>query len=221
MVRVFALGSEEGMFSAMVTLFNLSQIVECNTLAGSKAVNLIVEALEKGKDNAVLVTKLCIGTLCNFSNIPVFQEQLTDVAIPSIVGIISAPHLHASVKRDAIQTMYNLANMYKRAKGVFITNDAIVALWKLLKVQGSGAASVAAESSSGGLESVVDDGGPSDEETTLLLIGHIVKALCDEAGDSGPLHRRAMSDGIMNILLKLSKIELPILKLDMSFAMYR
>eukprot|EP00597_Dinobryon_sp_UTEXLB2267_P015326 CAMPEP_0170120348 /NCGR_PEP_ID=MMETSP0020_2-20130122/15090_1 /TAXON_ID=98059 /ORGANISM="Dinobryon sp., Strain UTEXLB2267" /LENGTH=1500 /DNA_ID=CAMNT_0010350197 /DNA_START=432 /DNA_END=4934 /DNA_ORIENTATION=+ len=227
MVRVYALGCEEGMFSAMVTLFNISQIVECNTLAGTKAVNLIVEALEKGKDNPVLVTKLCIGTLCNFSNIPVFQEQLTDVAIPSIVGIISAPHLHGSIKRDAIQTMYNLANMYKRAKNVFITNDAIVALWKLLKVQGSGGGAAsssvvdASSSSVGGSETLADASGTSDEETTLLLIGHIVKALCDEAGESGgQLHKRAMTDGIMNILLKLSKIELPVLKLDMSFAMY-
>lgn len=63
-------------------------------------------------------------------------------------------------------------------------------------------------------------GGVSEEETILLIIGHIVKALCDQASEFGALHKKILADGVMNIVLKLSKIEVPILKLDMAVAMY-
>ena len=231
MVRVNALDTEDAVFSAVVTLYNISHIAECITLAGSKAVNLIVDILDSDKENSILVTKLCVGCLCNLSNMPVFQEQLTNVAIPSVVGVLAAPHFHMSVKRDAIQIMYNLVNMYRASKDAFISNGAIVALWKTLKVQGGGGASAGAPESNDSVAatesveelstSVGDTDTLSEEESVILLIGHVVKSLCDEASELGLLHKRVMADGVMNILLKLSKIELPILKLDMSFAIYR
>lgn len=233
MVRVNALDTEDATFSAMVTLFNISHIAECISLAGSKAVNLMVDVLDSDKGNSVLVTKLCVGCLCNFSNMPVFQEQLTNVAIPSIVRVLAAPHFHMSVKRDVIQILYNLVNMYRVSKEAFISNGAVVALWKTLKVQGGGGASSGGPESNASVaatESVEEnsstaaggeDDNLSEEESVILLIGHVIKSLCDEASELGLMHKRVMADGVMNILLKLSKIEMPILKLDMSFAIYR
>ena len=222
----------------MVTLFNMSQIAECNSLAGSQAISLIVECMENSKENSALVTKLCVGTLCNFSNMPVFHEQITNVAVVSIVNVLAAPSIHTSIKRDAIQIVYNLVNLYKVSKNDFISNGVIVALWKTLKVQGGSGGAAASASSMGDASTVAatesidestaaaaaaaaDDDGLSEEEASILIIGHVVKSLCDQACESGPMHKRVMADGVMHILLKLSKIEMPILKLDMSFAMYR
>lgn len=58
-----------------------------------------------------------------------------------------------------------------------------------------------------------------DDENVLISVGRIVKEMCTEAGDDG-VHKQLVADGIMPLILKLSKIEIPILKLDMSCSIY-
>ena len=73
------------------------------------------------------------------------------------------------------------------------------ALWKVCKAQGS----------------IVEG-----NEATLCRIGRIMKEVCAQAAAAMETQRQLIADGVMSILLKLSKIEIPSLKLDLSFAIY-
>jgi hypothetical protein len=88
--------------------------------------------------------------------------------------------------------------------------------------------------SGGGREGSNGDGGDDEaeqDEYVLILIAHVVRELCEElervlgSGSSSSnsiiiYERKLISDGIMNIILKLSKFELALIKLDMSFCIY-
>lgn len=134
--RVQALSTDETTLCVLMILFNLSQIPECRVLAGTKAVNIIVDVISQ--DCNIVSTKLCIATLCNMSNMAVFHEQLSTLAISSLIKVLASPQFHMSVKRDAIQAVYNLVTLHPPCREVFIESDGIVSLWKLLKVQGGG-----------------------------------------------------------------------------------
>jgi hypothetical protein len=120
-----------------------------------------------------------------------------------------------------------MVTMYTPSRSVFVQCEGVTALWKLLKVRGALGAgggeerSVYSEdnTSAGGVSSVGES--PEDEEATLVMIGHIAKELTDELQVTDVNYERKMlADGIMSIVLKLAKYELPLLKLDMSFAIY-
>jgi hypothetical protein len=76
---------------------------------------------------------------------------------------------------------------------IAVENNAVSVLWKIVKNQ--------------------------TDEKVLIMIGRIVKELCSNAAEPS-IHKKLMSDNIMKILLKLSKIEVPQLKLDISCCIY-
>lgn len=222
--RVHKLGSDEATYCASATLFNLSQIPECTVLADSKALPLIVDILDG--QCTVICMKLCMAALCNFSLHGSFHEYISDTAIPTLVRLIGLPHIHMSIKKDALQTVYNIVTLHHPARNVFVESEGVVALWKLLKVQGGAAAPdpKAGDPTAPPVETEGEEDGTDadlvEEDSTLLILGHIVKALTDADMSEGKYQKQLMNDGIMSIILKLSKYELPILKVDMSFSIY-
>jgi hypothetical protein len=216
--RVYVLATEESTFCSLITLYNLSQIPECKVLADSKAVTLLVEVLESTENKNFQCIQLCIATICNFSKLLVFHEQLTGLTIKSLINILSSPSLHISVKREAVQSCYNLATLYPPSRIALIQHDAISALWKLMKISGVGGKPGTADgkppTSGGGAggggaeeEMVTGNMEADDEEYMVVIIGRLVKELCYDVSDILTL-RKLLSDGIMGIILKLAKIEL-------------
>jgi len=210
----------------MVCYYNLSTIPECVVLSGSDAIDQIVDVVTR--DCTVLTCQLCVGFLCNISNTEVFQEELSlPGPVQAIIQIIASPQLHMSIKVDAVQTVYNMVTMYPACRVVFIENDVVTALWKFLKAQGGGgggggkddASTTALSSNASSSVNTASADASDDEDSVLLLIGQIVEALCSQLEDP-KIHRKAMADGIMNVILKLAKLELPSLKANMSFCMY-
>jgi len=146
--RVYFLDSEEARYCAVVTLHNISLFpIQSKVLANNKkGVDLLVDLLiNKDSISSILCIKLAVACLCNFSLLPEFHELLSETSvIKSIVKVLSAPQFHLSVKLDAIQFVYNLLTSSNRCKAeafssvriTFIENDGVIALWKLLKVQG-------------------------------------------------------------------------------------
>jgi hypothetical protein len=228
--RVYVLKNEESTYCACATLFNLSGIAECRVLAESRVLSLVVEVL--GNECPALCIKLCAASICNFSLMGVFHEKLSaqDV-MTTIVTLLGSPQMHMSIKKDALQTVYNMVTMYTPSRTMFVHCEGVTALWKLLKVKGAlggGGGGVAGGSEERSMlsEDNTSAGAASvdsleEEEATLTMIGHIVKELTDELQVTDVTYERKMlADGIMSIILKLAKYEYPMLKLDMSFAIY-
>lgn len=143
------------------------------------------------KGGSVLCVQLCVAALCNFSIYKVYHQQLTASAIaPLIQHILLAASMDISVKLDVLKFLYNVVCFYPAARSVAIEADAVVALGKLLKL--------------------------NSDESTIRFIGRIMKELCLETMH----YKKLLNDGSMNILLKLSKIEKALLKLDLSCAFY-
>lgn len=228
MGRVYALNSDETTYCSVVVLYNLSRYPECRVLAGSKAIPLIVDILTNQERAAsVICIKLCIACLCNFSNMAVFHDQVSSHALKAIVDIIGSPQVHLTIKLDAVQTVYNLITAYAASRSGFVQADLVAALWKVIKVSGSKKSSQDANDSVGGsscrrgdsTESFEEDQEDVSEEYLLTVVSHIMKSLCEDVSDINYL-RKMLADGIMNIILKLAKIELNELKIDMSFCLY-
>eukprot|EP01038_Epipyxis_sp_PR26KG_P005363 gene5363-7438_t len=249
--RVYVLNIEEAIYCCCVTIFNISMIPDCRVLAGSTtALELLVDVLKRDSCS-VLCMKLAIAAMCNFSLMPEFQEQMSAVALSSIVSVIGAPQFHMSVKVDAVQTIYNLVTMYPQSRVALIECEGIIALWKMLKILGGSSSNNPAptgnnpdnqsaspvnkgqknlnnnnsnnntnNNDAGSVLSINDCDVPVDEESALVLIAHIVKDLCGDVQSDIKVEKKIMSGGVMNIILKLAKIEMPLLKLFMSNAIY-
>ena len=86
-----------------------------------------------------------------------------------------------------------MVTQLESSRFVAVENGAIGVLWKIMKSQ--------------------------TDEKVLVMMGRIVKELCSNASDP-IVHKKLMSDNIMRVLLKLSKIEVPQLKLDISCCIY-
>ena len=223
MGRVYALNAEETTYCAVVVLYNLSRYPECRVLGGSKAIPLLVEILgNEEKPPSILSIKLCVACLCNFSNMAVFHDQLSHYALKALVDIIGSPQIHTTIKLDAVQAIYNLATAFSASRSGMVFADVVAALWKLVKISGGKKNSVQDSNSSiGGSSNSVDisEEDEFNEEYMLTIISHVLKSLCEDVSDVNYL-RKMLSDGIMNIILKLAKIELNELKIDMSFCLY-
>jgi len=229
--RVFVLKNDESTYCACATLYNLSGIEECRVLSESRVLDLVVEIL--ANECPALCIKLCTAALCNFSMMSVFHEKLsTPEVMATIVMLLGSPQMAMSIKKDALQAVYNLVTLYTPSRTVFVGCNGVTALWKVLKVKGGGLAGMAggskAESEERSLAGTEDSAGTGsvgdsmeDEEASLIMIGHIMKELTDElAVTDATYERKMLSDGVMNIILKLAKFEIPILKLDVSFCIY-
>jgi hypothetical protein len=211
--RVHVLGTEESTYCAVSTLFNMSCIPECKVLADSKALQLIVEVLEANTN--ALCTKLCVATLCNFSKLLVFQEQLTNLAARPLINVLSSPSLHISVKKDAVQACYNLATLFPSSRFTLIQHDIVSALWKLMKISSVGSTSNPGDTKDADPDA--DDDG--NEEFLIVIIGRLIKELCEDVSDIIIL-RKLLSDGVMGIILKLAKVEIVDLKVCVSFSFH-
>jgi len=192
---IFQLNSDEATYCAAVIIFNISLLPDSKNLADTVAIPLLVSIIQRGPAAS---TQMAVATLCNFSLINVFFDQLVAHAIKPCVEIISAPQMGEKIKMDALQILYNLTTLHQPSCVPAVEAEAAAALWKLLKGHGSTA-----------------DG----NEGTLFRIGRIVKEMCAEAVNEA-VQKKLLSDGVMSIILKLSKLEIPELKLDLSFAIY-
>jgi len=233
MYRIYVLGSEENIFCACSILYNISMIPECRVLTESKAIKLTIDVINSTNSNALCI-KLCIATLCNFSLMNVFFDSLmAPEVINTFVFVLASPQMHSSMKKDVIQSVYNLVTRCVASRAVFVSCDLVVSLWKYLKTQSGGSGGGESGSVTGSVGTAASktaadtgvDGESEEDEYVLILIGHVVRELCEElerVPGSGSLlyERKLISDGIMNIILKLSKFELALIKLDMSFCIY-
>jgi len=112
---VFNLRSDEATYCSCVTLFNLSKLEDCSSLAGTAAVPLLVEVLSRGP---ILCMQLATAALCNLSVRDEFHDQvgmlplhvfddgvtlvrawqLHSIALSGMIKIISAAHLDIAIK---------------------------------------------------------------------------------------------------------------------------
>lgn len=194
--EIFKLSSDEATYCSAVIMMNLSLLEDSKNLADSKAIPLLVDIIERGPITCI---QMAVATLCNFSKLSVFYDQLTALSIPSIVGVLSAPTMHEKIKTDALQFLYNLTVKHSESWKPFVQAEGTAALWKVLKSQGSTA-----------------DG----NESKLYRIGRIVKEVVGAIDQDEDILKKLLADGVMSIILKLAKIELPDLKFDLSCAIY-
>eukprot|EP01032_Pedospumella_encystans_P013724 gene13724-15786_t len=165
--RVFVLKNDESTYCACATLFNLSGIEECRMLSESGVLHLIVEML--ANECPALCIKLCAATLCNFSMMSVFHEKLSlPEVMATIVMLLGSPQMAMSIKKDALQAVYNLVTMYTPSRAVFVSCGGVTALWKVLKVKGGG-----------GLAGMAGGGGSKGEnEERSLNVSRAMRGFC-------------------------------------------
>lgn len=187
---ILGLGTDEASLCASILLFNMSIPSTCVSMAKSCAVPILSTIIAQGP---ILCTTLCAAALCNLSIYEIFHEQLTAVALGPMIKILASPQLHISIKLDARRFLYNLVTVYQPARAVAIVAEATGALWQLVKSQ--------------------------NDEDVLISVGRITKEMCSEASDD-VLHKKLLADGVMNLLLKLAKVEIPELKFDVSCSIF-
>jgi len=198
MHSIHNLESDEAIYCMCVTMFNCSFLSSATSLSLthkptqlSEPVSILKLLVDILTRGPVQCIQLSMAALCNMSLKPIFHEELAQVALaPVIKNIILQASMDIAIKLDALKLIYNVVVAYPFSRAIAIECDCVVALSKLLKI--------------------------NDDEYTIRLIGRIVKELCAET----LMHKKLMSDGIMGILLKLSKIEVSLLKLDLSCAIY-
>ena len=187
--RIMALNTEEATFCSCVTLFNISKLENCKSMANSTAIPLLVQVLEKGP---IANIQPAVAALTNLSMHECFFEQLTELAIAPMIQILSQPQIGINIKLDILLFIYNIVLQYAPARIPVIRFDGIVALYKFMKTQ--------------------------DTDRILVSIARIVKELCTEAPDD-EIHKKLVADGVMDVLFKLSKKEIPEVKFDCSCSM--
>ena len=193
---IFKLNSDEATYCAAVLLVNLSKLSDAKNLADSLAIPLLVRIIERGPVNCI---QMAVVALTNFSMEQVFFDQIVEEAIPSIIKVLSAPSMHDKIKTDCLQFVYNITTMHPPSWVTAVESETTAALWRLLKSQGSTA-----------------DG----NEARLYRIGRIVKEICQAGAKDEKVLKKLLADGVMSIILKLAKIELPELKFDLACAIY-
>lgn len=152
---------------------------------------LIVPSLASAiSTGPIMCTQLAVAALCNFSRFALFHEQITNMVSVNLIKLLSSPQIDFSVKLEIIHTMYNVVTEYTPARSYFVENGIVSALVKVCK--------------------------SVDNEDTLACIGRILRELCQYT----ELVRVLISEGIMPLLLRLSKLEIPTLKIDIADALY-
>ena len=153
--------------------------------------NVITTLVSVVERGPVLCSQLAIATLSNMSLQEPFFEQLSKEAITPLSIVLGTPTIAFPIKMDCLHFIYNLVTKYQPARPFAIEAEVIPALWKLVKTQ--------------------------NDNDLIMWIGRIVMELCSEA--EGYL-KKLIQDGVMPILLKLAKIELAPLKVDLARAIY-
>jgi len=122
-----------------------------------------------------------------------FYHQLTNSALPTVVSVMGSLQYENNVRMDARRFVYNLVTRNATSRVPAVLADASSALMSLAKSQ--------------------------TDDAILISIGRIVKEICSEANDEF-VHKKLLQDGIMPLLLKLSKLEIPELKLDLACSLF-
>ncbi len=161
------------------------------TLDRLASTNVITTLVSVVERGPVLCSQLAIATLCNMSLQEPFFEQLSKEAIAPLSIVLGTPTIAFPIKLDCLHFIYNLVTKHQAARPFAIEAEVIPALWKLVKTQ--------------------------NDNDLLMWIGRILMELCSEA--EGYI-KKLIQDGIMPILLKLAKIELAPLKVDLARAIY-
>jgi hypothetical protein len=191
-ITIFKLNSDQATYCSMVVLYNISFLSDCTSLIDCREmIPTIVEVLTRGP---VLCTQLATACLTNFSIFPVFHEVLNMQAMGAVINLMASPQMDFAIKVDALRFVYTMVTSYEPSKAEAARQNCTDTIWKMIKVQ--------------------------ESEEVLLPIGRIVKELCVCASADAVIHRRLMTDGIMKIVLKLAKMEIPHLKYDMSVAIH-
>jgi hypothetical protein len=191
---MFQLNSDEATYCTSVMLSNLCQYPEVKNLADSCVIPLLVQIMQRGPASS---TQMAVSVLTSYSQQVVFFDQLVKEAIRAMIDTMQQPAMHAGIKQMALQFVYNLCTLHEPACNAASMNEVAASLWKMCK----------------GISNA------EGNEATLLRIGRITKEICASA-TTAEVQKKLLSDGIMSIILKLSKIEIPSLKFDLSFAIY-
>jgi hypothetical protein len=171
-------------------MFSVSQHRNCVTMADMQAVPLLTSIISRGP---LVCSQLAMSALCNLSMLEAFYHQLTVAALPTVISTLGSPQTEMSIRMDARRCVYNLITKYPTCRVQAVISDCSSALMSLAKSQ--------------------------SEDAILIAIGRVVKELCSEANDE-TIHRKLLQDNIMPLLLKLSKLEIPELKYDISCAIF-
>ena len=174
----------------LVFFFPVSQHRSCVTMADMQAVPLLTSIVTRGP---IVCTQLAMSTLCNLSMYEPFYHQLTNSALPTVVSVMGSLQYENNVRMDARRFVYNLVTKNAASRVPAVLADASSALMSLAKSQ--------------------------TDDAILISIGRIVKEICSEANDEF-VHKKLLQDGIMPLLLKLSKLEIPELKLDLACSLF-
>jgi hypothetical protein len=159
-------------------------------MADMQAVPLLTSIIPRGP---LVCSQLAMSALCNLSMLEAFYHQLTVTALPTIISTLGSLQIEMSIRMDARRTVYNLVTRYPACRVQAVISDCSSALMALAKSQ--------------------------SEDAILVSLGRVVKELCSEANDE-TIHRKLLQDNIMPLLLKLSKLEVPELKYDISCAIF-
>jgi hypothetical protein len=152
---------------------------------------LIVPCLSSAVSTGpILCTQLAVAALCNFSRFALFHEQITSMVSQNLIKLLSSPQVDFAVKLDIIHTLYNIVTDYTPSRALFVEHGIVSSLVKVCK--------------------------SIDNEETLAVIGRILRELCQHT----EAVRLLISEGIMPLLLRLSKLENPTLKIDIADALY-
>ena len=187
--RIMALNTEEATLCSCLTLYNISKLENCKSMANSSAIPLLIQVLEKGP---IANIQPAVAAITNLSMYECFFEQLTELAIAPMIQLLLQPQIGLNIKLDILSFIYNIVLQYLPARIPVIRYDGIVALYKFMKTQ--------------------------DIDRILITIARIVKELCTEAPDD-EIHKKLVADGVMDVLFKLSKKEIPEVKFDCSCSM--
>lgn len=136
-------------------------------------------------------TQIAVAALCNLSTKGAFYGQLTSIGMKDMMVIMASPQLAMPIKLDSLHFLYNLVTSHPQARAAAIEADCVPALWKLIKAL--------------------------DDIQELCVIARITMEICYEAVQ---YVGKLLHDGVMPILLKLSKLEVPTIKYDISRAIY-
>ena len=114
-------------------------------------------------------------------------------AVGPALKFIDSPTVDDALKLDILGFLYNMVTELESSRFIAVDNDCVGVLWKIMKTQ--------------------------TDEKVLMMIARIIKEICSNAADP-VVHKKLMAGNIMRTLLKLSKIEVPQLKFDISCCIY-
>lgn len=217
-----SLESQEATYCACAIAYNLS-IPETSFMQLNGKRNLVVAAVtstllsnrDAEKEPVIVVTlfvsvikafidttaipalccQLAVATLCNLSLVPAFQSQFASIALVPLLRLLISPKCGLDVKTDVVRFSYNLltSQSCEESKVLAIKSGIVPGILNVLKLM------------------------TEEDESIMTLLGSILVEICGETSYTSSM----LLDGVVKGLVRLSKIELPSLKLNVARALLR